>query len=99
MDSAGGEKDQRTAYRVSVLFGRACITSLPSFLTLQGGRYDPPVVNLRTVTALYISEIEISRKFSINIFYGCPIDKSLHHAKRFPAKQGFSFRPINLLSA
>jgi len=47
---------------------------LPSLLALQGARYDAPVVKLRTFIALYISGIEIGRKFSIKIFSDCLID-------------------------
>ena len=50
IDSEESEQDQRAAYRYS-LTGPACITGLPSLLTLlKGGPYDAPIVKLITVT-------------------------------------------------
>ncbi len=61
----------------------------PRLLTLQGGRYDVPVVQQRTSVVIQ-QWIEIGCKLSIKTFQGCPMRRSLHHVK-----QGVKFIHMN----
>ena len=50
-----------------------------------------PSWNKELSFVLYISGIEIGRKFSISIFYDCPIDRSRHHVDSFQLSRGLVF--------